>query len=288
MYLGATTHILVDLPLPECLRALADMGWDGGELALIHLREIADAPRPEARAEEIGALIADLGLRVPQVHFEVVEMGSLDQAKRAADLALVERHLALCARMGITCGVLHPGGGLPATLDEYRAVEQARIESFAQACAFAAPHGFRIAIENTYDPHGNETSAMGKRRFGSVIPDLLEVIDAVGADNFGICLDSGHTNLQGIPMAEAVRRCGDRLIATHIDDNLGAADQHWEPMRGAVDWPAGVAALREIGYQGIFNLEIGPLRGRPIEAQLDWARSVCVTARWLLAGGGAT
>ena len=30
MYLGATTHILVDLPLPECLRALADMGWDGG------------------------------------------------------------------------------------------------------------------------------------------------------------------------------------------------------------------------------------------------------------------
>lgn len=54
MYLGATTHILVDLPLPECLRALADMGWDGGELALIHLREIADAPRPEARAEEIG------------------------------------------------------------------------------------------------------------------------------------------------------------------------------------------------------------------------------------------
>lgn len=288
MYLGATTHLLMDLPFADGLRAMAEMGWDGGELALTHLREIAAAPDPEARAEEIGALIAELGLRVPQVHFEVAAMGSLDAAQRDADLTLCERHLALCARIGITCGVLHPVGGMPATLDEYRAVEQARIDSFARVCEFAAPHGFRIAIENTYDPHGDETSAMGRRRFGSVIPDLLEVIDAVGADNFGICLDTGHTNLQGIPMAEAVRQCGDRLIATHIDDNLGAADQHWEPMRGTVDWSAGLAALREIGYLGIFNLEIGPLRGRPIDAQLDWARSVLATARWLLDGGGAS
>lgn len=288
MYIGATTHLLMDLPFADGLRAMAEMGWEGGELAVIHLREIAAAERPEAAAEEAGALIAELGLRVPQVHFEVAAMGSLDEAQRDADLTLCERHLELCARMGITCGVLHPVGGMPATLDEHRAVERARVESFARVCAFAARHGFRIAIENTYDPHGSEISAMGRRRFGSVIPDLLEVIDAVGADNFGICLDTGHTNLQGIPMAEAVRQCGDRLIATHIDDNLGAADQHWEPMRGTVDWPAGIAALRAIGYQGIFNLEIGPLRGRPIDAQLDWARSVLATARWLLDGGGAS
>lgn len=288
MYIGATTHILMDLPLPECLRAMADMGWDGGELSLIHLREIAAAPQPEAAADETGALIAELGLRIPQVHFEVAAMGSLDESKRAADLALVERHLELCARMGITCGVLHPVGGMPATLEDYRAVQRARIDSFARAAEFAARHNFSIAIENTYDPRGNETSAVGCRRFGAAIPELLEVIEAVGADNFGICLDTGHTNLQGIPMAEAVRQCGGRLIATHMDDNHGQADEHLEPTRGTVDWHSGIAALREIGYEGIFNLEIGPLSGRPIEAQLDWARSVLATARWLLEGESAT
>lgn len=129
---------------------------------------------------------------------------------------------------------------------------------------------------------------MGRRRFGSVIPDLLEVIDAVGMGNFGICLDTGHTNLQGIPVDEALRQCGDRLIATHMNDNHGHADEHIEPLRGTLDWPAAVAALRAIGYEGIFNLEIGPLRGQPIEAQESWLESVLATTRWLLAGGGTT
>ncbi len=286
MYIGATSHVLMDAGLEGSLRAMARMGWEGVELALPHLREIANADRPEAEAERIGALVAELGMRMPQVHFEVAEMGSLDAEKRNADLTLVERHLELCVRMGIEVGVLHPVGGMPADLDEYARVAQTRIDSFARVVEFAAGRGFSIAIENTYDPHGDETSAMGRRRFGSVIPDLLEVIDAVGMDNFGICLDTGHTNLQGIPVGEALRQCGGRLIATHMNDNHGHADEHIEPLRGTLDWPAAVAALREIRYEGIFNLEIGPLRGQPIEAQEAWLESVLTTARWLLAGGG--
>ncbi len=233
MYIGATSHVLMDAGLEGSLRAMARMGWEGVELALPHLREIANADRPEAEAERIGALVAELGMRMPQVHFEVAEMGSLDAEKRNADLTLVERHLELCVRMGIEVGILHPVGGMPADLDEYARVAQTRIDSFARVVEFAAGRGFSIAIENTYDPHGE-----GRRRFGSVIPDLLEVIDAVGMDNFGICLDTGHTNLQGIPVGEALRQCGGRLIATHMNDNHGHADEHIEPLRGTLDWPA--------------------------------------------------
>ncbi|MGD9496089.1 MAG: sugar phosphate isomerase/epimerase family protein [Armatimonadota bacterium] len=287
MYIGATSHVLMDAGLEGSLRGMARVGFTGVELALPHLREIAGSERPEAEAERIGALVAELGMRMPQVHFEVAAMGSLDDARRDADLALVERHMHLCLRMGITVGVLHPEGGMPATLEEYRAVGHRRIDSFARLSELAAQRGFNIAIENTFDAQGDQRSAVGRRRFGSVIPELLEVIDAVGLHNFGICLDTGHTNLQGIPVAEAVRQCGHRLIATHMDDNHGQADEHAEPFRGTVDWPAAVAALREIGYEGIFNLEIAPLRGQPIEAQEAWLHSVLTTARWLGGGGVA-
>jgi sugar phosphate isomerase/epimerase len=171
---------------------------------------------------------------------------------------------------------------MPETLAEYREVERVRVESFARACAIAAEHDFSIAIENTYDAHGEETSALGRRRFGAVIPELHSVIDAVDADNFGICLDTGHTNLFGLPLGEALRQCGDRLIATHVHDNDGRSDQHDDPTRGTIDWEDGMAGLREIGWDRIFNLEIAPLRGHPMEAQMIRMRQVLETARWLL------
>ncbi|MGI5818266.1 MAG: sugar phosphate isomerase/epimerase family protein [Armatimonadota bacterium] len=284
MYIGATTHILLDeIPLPEVLRRMADAGFEGGELALRHLRRFIESDNPEASAEEARATAEALGMPLPQVHLSVAEMGSLDPEKRQADLALMEREIELSALAGVQIGILHPVGGFPATLAEYREVERVRIDSFARACEIAAEHDFTIAIENTYDAHGSETSAVGRRRFGAIIPDLHAVIDAVGAGNFGICLDTGHTNLFGLPLGEAFRQCGDRLIATHVHDNDGHADQHIEPTRGTIDWQDGIAALHEIGWDGIFNLEIGPLLGHPIEAQMLRMRQVVETARWLIA-----
>ena len=221
-------------------------------------------------------------MRIPQVHLSVAKMGSLDEEQLSADLARMEREIELSALAGIEIGVLHPVGGFPATLAEYRRVQQIRIDSFSRACEIAASHDCRIAIENTYDPHGDETSAIGRRRFGATIIDLHQVIDAVDADNFGICIDSGHTNLFGLPLGEAFRQTGERLIATHVHDNHGAIDEHIEPTRGTIDWEDGIAALNEIGWEGIFNLEIGPAEGQPIEVQLMRMEHVVAMTRWLI------
>lgn len=282
MYIGATSHLILDTPLHETLRHMADLGFGGGEWSLIHLRQFAEAENPEAAAEAAGDLARDLGLKMPQVHLSVAEMGSLDEQKREADFARMEREIELAALAGATIGVLHPVGGLPATMAEYREVERVRVESFARACEIAARYDCWIAIENTYDPHEGETSAVGRRRFGASIAELHSVLDAVDTDNFGICLDTGHTNLTGLPLGEAFRQCGERLIATHAHDNDGLHDQHNEPTRGKIDWKDGIAGLREIGWDGIFNLEVTPMRGHSLEAQLLRMRSIIETTRWLL------
>ena len=92
MYVGATTHVLLDeMPLPEVLRRMLDAGFEGGELSLIHLREIFDADRPEAAAEQLRATCEDLDFPLPQVHLSVAAMGTLDAEKRENDLAWMER-----------------------------------------------------------------------------------------------------------------------------------------------------------------------------------------------------
>ncbi|HCA47317.1 MAG TPA: hypothetical protein DEP45_08120 [Armatimonadetes bacterium] len=125
-------------------------------------------------------------------------------------------------------------------------------------------------------------SAMGQRRYGATIEELHTLIDGIGRSNVGICLDVGHAHVQGYEMAEAVRQCGERLIATHIQDNDGTRDGHLAPTRGTINWRVGIAALREIGYHGLFNLEIPGERGLPAHLTLKRLEGVLATTRWLL------
>ena len=97
--------------------------------------------------------------------------------------------------------------------------------------------------------------------------ELWELIEAVGSKALGICFDSSHANCLGLDIPEAIRECGDRLWVTHISDNDGTADQHRMPFCGNIDWIGVIGALKEVGYAGLFNLEIGGERCRPLEVQ---------------------
>lgn len=96
--------------------------------------------------------------------------------------------------------------------------------------------------------------------------DLLAIIEAVGSDRFGICLDTGHLNLTYKEQREFILRAGNKLKALHIADNEGEKDQHLMPFtKGKVNFPQVVEALREIDYCGLFNLEIPGETKIPLE-----------------------
>ena len=83
------------------------------------------------------------------------------------------------------------------------------------------------------------------------------MIERVGSKQLGICLDTGHLNLTVKGHRDFILKAGARLKALHIADNDGVTDQHRMPFNyGTVDFYEVVRALREIGYEGIFNLEI--------------------------------
>ena len=87
--------------------------------------------------------------------------------------------------------------------------------------------------------------------------DLLNLIDHIGSDRFGICLDTGHLNLTDKNQTEFIHKANKKLKALHIADNQGETDQHWMPFaHGTVDFKAVIKALRDVDYNGYFNLEI--------------------------------
>lgn len=237
----------------EALEVLASHGWQTFELSCEHL---ADLQRMGPQAlREWTATRDRLGLQVPQCHATILaNVASPDPARRGADLALVHRDIDTCSELGIRNIVLHPGGmeGAPdsATLRE---TTKLRLEAFAELAAHCERAGTCLAIENMCD---GGAGVWGMRRFGAIVEEILDLIAQIGSPTLGVCLDTSHANIQRLNQPEAIRTCGDKLIALHLSDNDTSGDQHKTPLYGSVDFPGVVAALREVGYRFNFNLEI--------------------------------
>ncbi len=283
MYVGMWTSILVELSPADAVRQIHDIGFPAVELSTEHIIVLEESASPEAACEELRALVDDLGMLMPQVHVMIhANLASADADERAAHLATVMRHVELAALMGSKTGGIHPGGSGPATVAEFEAEKVRRVETFKPLVEFAAERDFSMAIENMCDSPRASRGARGMRGYGCLISELREIVEDIGMPNVGICYDTGHGNLQGLTMAEAIRDAGDLLIATHITDNDGSGDQHRTPFYGNIDWREGMAALGEIGYDGIFNLEIPGERGLPtaqLDYHMEYALSIC---NWLL------
>jgi sugar phosphate isomerase/epimerase len=117
------------------------------------------------------------------------------------------------------------------------------VESLARVAEYAATAGIEIAIEN------------GTRGYSADTRNLCGMIADTGADNIGICIDTGHANLHP-PAADHICAAGDTLITLQIDDSSDHANQHTLPGRGTSDWPSLMRALTEVRYTGNFVYEL--------------------------------
>lgn len=98
-----------------------------------------------------------------------------------------------------------------------------------------------------------------------------EFVRALDLDNVKICFDIGHANYLayvktelGIGLADfvpqsidnEVRRFGNKLGTCHIHQNYGDSDAHATLDEGNINMKAFSDALFEIGYSGVYSLEV--------------------------------
>jgi len=172
--------------------------------------------------------------------------------------------LILFDAMGIRNAVLHPDRllGTDMTFEEKLELNIKRLNDLA---AFMKARGMkmRICLENL-------------KKVWVTIDDMTALTDRLDPDYFGVCLDTSHLHLCGGDNVDFIRRAGDRLHALHIGDNDGSGDQHRMPYSvGAIDFMGVLSALREVGYDGLFNMEIPGENRVPIDIKgykLDFIR----------------
>ena len=267
------TGLYAELPLDEALGVLHEQGWRAFEASTEHLVAIENDSAPEARVDEVRTCLSDLDITMPQAHALLqAKVADPDEEKRRQDMGRLRTHLNIASQMGVRYVVIHPGGRRGCTTRAERdRVLELNIAAFGQLGDLARDLGMSIGIENMMyrEPISSST--------------LLDLIEAVDHPSVGATLDTSHMKVMGLDIPAAVRELAPYLVATHISDNDGSGDQHLTPGNGKIEWAPVMAAFREIGYSGLFNLEI-PGEGHPLPGlRAIKSRTALEVAEWLLA-----
>lgn len=211
-------------------------------------------------------IIKDAGLEVSQTHasypVDFISSGSFGQA----ELDQFRKEIESAAIIESPYIVIHPIN--IARGDERKEEDfEKNMICYGKIVPILKEYGVKLAVENMWagaSPFFIPTGC-------SSVADMIRYIDGVG-DEAVACLDTGHMNLFGFPVGEAVRVLGKRLEVLHIHDNFGYCDSHCVPCDGTIDWNDFANALRETGYKGVLSLEIDSIaRTAKIDPELVWS-----------------
>lgn len=221
---------------------IAGWGYDGVELAI----------RDPALVDvsEIDGVVKKYGLAVPAIGTgqawgeEGLSFPDPNPAIRRAAIERVKSHIPLAAHFGAVIII----GLLRGIVREGVTQDQAMtwvVEALRECCAEAAPHGVRLALEpiNRY-----ETTLINNVQEG------LTLIERVGAENFGLLLDTFHMNIEDASIEESIRAAGDRIFHFHVADS-----NRWYPGAGHIDFRSVLETLFATGYEGYISGEFMPL-----------------------------
>lgn len=210
--------------------------------------------------KEYAALAKELGMEYQSVHAPfgksaIMWHGSDEEAQEAID-ELTEC-VRVCAESGVKIMIAHTYIGF----DDNRLPNEKGLERYSKVVNTAQKLGVKIAFENT---EGEEYLA--------ALMEHFKDNEAVG-----FCWDSGHEMCYN-RSADLLALYGDRLIATHLNDNLGIKDYggrifwhddlHLLPFDGIADWDNIANRLDKCGFDGIMTFELN-LNSKPDRHEND-------------------
>jgi sugar phosphate isomerase/epimerase len=122
---------------------------------------------------------------------------------------------------------------------------------YRELADFAAGHGVRIALEPLNASIANIESAIW------TLPQAMEVVNAVGRDNFGICLDCWNV-WQNAGILEAIKNCGSKIFVVQISDWRTPRSflDRLVPGQGEIPLPEFLRAVHDAGFRGAYSVEI--------------------------------
>lgn len=229
-----------------------DAGFDAIELRAkgdLHFQERL----PELRAARRNGVVMPT-VCVDMLHF----FGAFDADLRRDAIRQLKSQLSVIAELGGLGAQTPASYGMfsrrlppfepPRGADEERAV---LLDGLTELGEHARREGVSLFLEplNRYEDH------MVNR-----LDQAAELIRAVGLDSVRIGIDSYHMNIEEADPAGAILAAAPYIGHAQVSDS-----NRFQPGAGHLDWPAWLAALHSIGYEGYLAVECR-LTGDPVEA----------------------
>jgi D-psicose/D-tagatose/L-ribulose 3-epimerase len=249
--ISATQWIFGRELLGETARRLADLGYDGIELA----------GEPDVMtASGVREVVEPLGLAVTSIcgiYTPARDLSHPDAAVRRQAVEYVRRCVVLGSELGASVVIVVPTAvGRTAPVADEPAEFQLAVESIAEAAADLGAGGPRLVLEalNRYETY--------------LVPNLAradELREAVGSRDVVLMADLFHMNIEEDDVPGAIRRHGAHIGHVHLADS-----NRREPGRGHTDFASVLAALDSVGYTGALTMEFLPPTANPyLAASLD-------------------
>ena len=229
------------LPTEEVIAMVGKIGFEVISLACSNGADI----------DKLTQVARDCGLTVQSLHAPILNAANMWSHDDAVGLPARQELLSVldtCKRNGIPIMVAHVWIGFRYTFD----AENLNFANYDAVVAYAKQCGVKIAFENT---EGEEYLFALMERYK-------------GDDTVGFCWDSGHEMCYN-RSRELLTDFGDRLLMTHLNDNLGIRsfegnmtsrdDLHLLPGDGNIHWESNIRRLKDLPRQKILNFELKKL-----------------------------
>lgn len=149
---------------------------------------------------------------------------------------------------------------------------------FRDLIPFARDFGIKIAMENLIEWPDHRIDGPSIHRQPE---EFRRFFDTLDSEWLTICLDFGHAVCAGADVPAMIRGLGkERIAMLHVHDNDLKADHHGMPYMGRIPMDDCIQALREIGFDGVLDLEVD-INRYPPELIPAAARLVCQTGQYL-------
>lgn len=241
--------------IPACMRASAEAGFEGIELALNESGPLGlDASESELRGYRQQALDAGIGITslATGLYWSYPLTSSSPEIRAKAE-EIVKRQLDAAAILGVDAILVVPGAvGVDfvagSEVVSYDIAYDRAAESLSRLASYAAEQKVCIGVENVWN------------KFLLSPLEMRQFLDGIGSPWVGAYFDAGNVLATGYP-DQWIRILGNRIRRVHIKDfrrAVGTIDGFVDLLSGDVDFPAVLAALKEIGYSGWVTAEVFP------------------------------
>jgi sugar phosphate isomerase/epimerase len=255
-----TDYYGIQLCLEDSLKRIAKAGIKDVEIPGGHLAEniskppSLSSPKNSKRLAEVRTMMKDLDITAWQLHgpYGANDLVAKTEKIRQKNIDVYKTWIDYAMELKAKSLIIHIGGRNDyCDSKDIEFIREKNVDSLCEMSKHIGSGKLMLAIENL--PSRSMETPQAFNVFGNRIEDLKEIVEKANTGKIGICIDTGHVNVDSWDIPMSIRKAGKDLVATHIQENNGIYDTHMFPFSlrqrfSGMNWLEIFKAFKKIKY----------------------------------------